>query len=130
MAARFGALRGSAPVLGLCVLLGGCGDAGPQSGPGSVEVRLASPNGAEGSAVVTVFGEGVRGVSTANGRVFSRHDGDTVRVVVVGDVPGDLRFALSMADTTAVLQGVVLQVADGEDRLRSTVADYALEFIR
>jgi hypothetical protein len=62
--------------------------------------------------------------------VFSRHDGDTVRVVVVGDVPGDLRFALSMADTTAVLQGVVLQVADGEDRLRSTVADYALEFIR
>ena len=94
----------------LALLLGACGDAGPRSSPGSVEVRVASPNGAEGSAVVAVFGEGIRGVST--------------------DVPGDLRFALSMADTTTVLQGVVLQVADGEDRLRSTVGGYTLEFLR
>jgi hypothetical protein len=95
-----------------------------------VEVRVASPNGAEGSAVVTLFGGGIRGVSNASGRVFSEHVGDTVRVVVVAEVPGDLRFALSLADTTAVLQGLVLQVADGENRLRSTVGDYALEFVR
>lgn len=114
----------------LTLLLGACGDAGPRSSPGSVEVRVASPNGAEGSAVVAVFGEGIRGVSTAGGRVFSERAGDTVRVVVVADVPGDLRFALSMADTTTVLQGVVLQVADGEDRLRSTVGGYTLEFLR
>ena len=65
-----------------------------------------------------------------SGRVFSHQVADTVRVVVVADAPGDLRFAVSLADATAVVQGSVLQVADGEDRLRPTVADYALEFVR
>ncbi|MEJ2203435.1 MAG: hypothetical protein P8170_04945 [Gemmatimonadota bacterium] len=130
MAARSGCRWGLASALTLAVLLAGCTDAGPQAGPGSVEVRVVSPNGSEGSALVSVFAEGIRSVSAVSGRVFSHQVADTVRVVVVADAPGDLRFAVSLADATAVVQGSVLQVADAEDRLRSTVADYALEFLR
>lgn len=130
MAVTSGPVRSLVLALTLAVLLGGCTDEGPQAGPGSVDVRVVSPNGSEGSAVVSVFGEGIRGVSAVSGRVFSHQVGDTMRVVVVADTPGDLRFALTMADATAVLQGSVIQAADGEDRLRSTVADYALEFVR
>jgi len=130
VAAGAGFRRGSAAFITLVALLGACADAGPQSGPGSVEVRVVSPNGAEGSAVVSVFGDGIRGVTAVTGRVFGHQVADTVRAVVVADVPGDLRFVLSMADTTAVLQGVVLQVADGQDDLRSTLAGYTLEFVR
>lgn len=130
MAVRSGFPWALASAFVLAVLLGGCTDAGPQAGPGSVEVRVVSPNGVEGSALVSVFAQGVRGVTAVSGRVFGQQRADTLRVVVVADTPGDLRFSLSMADTTAVLQGSVLQVADAQNRLRSTVADYALEFLR
>jgi len=110
--------------------LAGCGDAGPQSGPGSFTATVVSPNGAEGSALVSFFGPGIGNVSSAEGRLFSERAGDTVRVVVAADAPGELHFVVAVADTTAPPQGDVLQVADGEDRLRSTVAGYVLEFRR
>jgi len=111
-------------------LAAACVDTGPQSAPGVLTVQVVSPIGGEGSALVSLFGDGIREVTPLEGQVYSERTADTVRVVVVADEPGVLRFRLAVADTTALFQGEVLQVADGDDRLRSSLTGYALEFFR
>lgn len=109
------------------VLAAGCGDAGPESGPGTLTATVVSPNGAEGAAVVEVFGPGITGVESLDGRAFSERRGDTVRVVVVReDGAGTLRFILSVADTTQHFGGTVLEVAGPDDTLRGSVSTYTL----
>ena len=122
-------------ISGVLVLVGvamaaGCVDTGPQSAPGVLTVQVVSPSGGEGSALVSLFGDGIRDVTPLEGQVYSHRTADTVRVVVVADEPGVLRFRLAVADTTALFGGEVLQVADGDDRLRSSLTGYALEFLR
>lgn len=112
------------------LVIGACGDAGPESGPGTLTATVRSPNGAEGSAVVTFFGEGIGNVTPLTGRVFDQRRGDTLRVVLVNDEGGELSFAVAVADTTRPPSGLVLEVADADDRLRSTTAGYSLEFRR
>ena len=119
----------SATVLAV-VLTAACGDAGPESGPGTLTATVHSPNGAEGSAVVTFFGEGIGDVTPLTGRVFDQRRGDTLRVVLVNDEGGALSFAVAVADTTRPPSGLVLEVADADDRLRSATAGYSLEFRR
>ena len=121
-----------APILvGGLLLAAACGDAGPQSGPGTLTATVLSPNGAEGAAVVDVFGPGIGEVGALEGRAFSQRRGDTVRVVVVRDQDaGDLSFTLSVADTTQLFTGVVLEVAGPDDALRGAVAGYTVEVRR
>jgi len=118
-------------LLGAALLAAACGDTGPESGPGTLTATVLSPNGAEGAAVVDVFGPGIGAVAALEGRVFSQRRGDTVRVVLVRDgEAGDLRFTLAVADTTRVFTGVVLEVACPDDALRTAVSTYALEVRR
>jgi hypothetical protein len=112
------------------VFLLACGDSGPQSGPGVLTVTVVSPSGAEGSAVVSIFGPGIGDLTALGGRLFESRRADTVRVVLVNDDAGDLAFSVAVADTTQPPVGVVLQVADAEDRLRDVLAGYALEVRR
>jgi hypothetical protein len=119
----------SATVL-TALLIGACGDAGPESGPGTLTATVHSPNGAEGSAVVTFFGEGIGELIPVTGRIFQQRRGDTLRVVLVNDEGGELSFGVSVADTTRPPMGLVLEVADADDRLRSITAGYSLEFRR
>lgn len=124
--------RRSVPALvavAAAALLAACGDEGPVSGPGTFTATLLSPNGAEGSAHVALYGAGLGAVGELDGRVFSHHTGDTLRVVVVNLDGGTLRFTVSVADTTRPPVGAVLEVADTEDRLRA-LAGYALELTR
>lgn len=104
-------------------------DSGPDPGPGTLTATVVSPNGAEGAAVLSVFGDGLQGVSAVQGRAFGELDGDTLRVVVVGD-GGTLRFGLQVADTTRKPTGVVVEVAGPDDELRPSVAGYSVEFVR
>lgn len=118
-------------LLGMAVLAVSCGDAGPRSGPGTLTATLVSPHGDEGAAVVEVFGPGITGVASVDGRAFSERRGDTVRVVVVREEgAGVLRFTLSVADTTQLFGGTVLEVAGPDDVLRSAVSTYTLEIVR
>jgi hypothetical protein len=113
------------------LLAAACGDGGPESGPGTLTATVLSPNGAEGAAVVEVFGPGIGAVGALEGRVFSERRGDTVRVVMVRDGDaGDLRFTLSVADTTEFFGGTVLEVAGPDDALRAGVSSYTLEVRR
>ena len=120
------------PILtGVMLLAAACGDAGPRSGPGILTATVRSPNGAEGAAVVEIFGLGIGDVEALEGRAFSQRRGDTVRVVVVrDDGAGDLRFTLAVADTTQLFTGTVLEVAGPDDALRGAVSAYTVEVRR
>jgi hypothetical protein len=111
-------LKGLSATVLAALLIGACGDAGPESGPGTLTATVHSPNGAEGSAVVTFFGEGIGDLIPVTGRIFHQRRGDTLRVVLVNDESGELSFGVSVADTTRPPTGLVLEVA------------YSLEFRR
>ncbi len=114
-------------VLSTFMLLAGCGD--EPSGPGTLTATLVSPNGAEGSALVVLYGQGLGAVRPIEGSVFSREAGDTLRVVVVNPDGGPLRFTVTVDDITRMPTAAVLEVADTEDRLR-TLAGYTVEITR
>jgi hypothetical protein len=109
--------------------LSACFDQGPEAAPGTFTATVVSPNGAEGAAVLSLFGEGLLGVTAVQGRAFAEVRGDTMRVVVLGD-GGALRFGLEVADTTQRPTGVVIEVAGPDDALRASVAGYAVEVSR
>ncbi|MEQ9399636.1 MAG: hypothetical protein RJQ04_10780 [Longimicrobiales bacterium] len=111
--------------------VGACGDEGPISGPGTLTAVVSSPNGSEGAAVVTLIGEGVGAVTALDGWLFEERIADGVRVMVVNDQAGPLRFQVALADTTQRPVGTVEEVAGPDDVLRSlATAGYTVEFIR
>jgi outer membrane lipoprotein SlyB len=110
----------------LLAALAAC-DGGGAPMPGVLTATVVSPGGAEGAAHVRLIGAGTLGVQALDARTFSHRRGDTVDVVVVRGTPGELRFLVQVADTTARPAGAVVEVADGENRLRSNLGAYRLE---
>jgi hypothetical protein len=116
----------------LVFLLAGCSDPGSPKprGPGSLQVELISPNGAEGSAVFELQTEASLGVvSAVGGDAFQEHHtADQVsRVVVVMNVPGTVSFKIRTGNVGDVPEVRVLQVADGSDLLRESTGGYTVE---
>lgn len=125
MSNRISWARGVA-ALAAATLLAACDGGGP-SAPGALTVTLVSPNGAEGSAHVRLFGAGLEAVGELDARVFGHRKGDTLDVVVVRDEPGELRFRVQVADTTVRPVGTVLEVADAQNALRGGLSGYRVE---
>jgi hypothetical protein len=124
---------GAYALVALVTLVGSltaCGDEGPEGGPGNLSATLASPNGVEGAALLEIFGPGIQSVSAVKGRLFQHAFGDTVRLAIILDTPGTIRFAVSVADTTRKPTAVVLEVAGGTNALRSGLAGYRVEGLR
>lgn len=118
---------------GACLLvilfLAAC-DSGLDSAPGEITATVVSPNGAEGSAVLSLHGRGLEGVSAPEGWIYAEPRGDTLRVVYVRDEPGVLSFAVRMADTTQAVSAVVEEVAGPDDALRLVTTGYTVTFAR
>lgn len=117
----------------LLSLSGGCEDLGPSGprGPGSVGVDLISPYGAEGSAVFEVVGgTGLGTVTASGGEVFYEHGSDAIRVVVVLDAPGEIGFEVRSRDVRNLPTVTLVQVADGDDQLRSSLAGYEVGLVQ
>jgi len=105
----------------------GCDDLGPSEprGPGTFNVDVVSPNGLEGSAVFEISGgTGMGVISSPGGEVFYRHGLDGAAAVVVLDAPGQLSFQIQTQDLSAVPSVSLVQIADGQDQLRSSVSGY------
>jgi len=117
---------------GFAVLLmvSACADVAPVSGPGTLTAVLVSPNGDEGAAVISFPITGVGEIAAVSGETFSLVDGNTVTVVVINEPGGELSFSMALADTTQKPLGLIEQVAAPNDRLRTTLAGYELEFRR
>ncbi len=102
--------------------------------PAGEEVRGArlqafviSPNGAEGAAVIEVEGPRVLGVTATDAQVFVSRSGDVLRAVIVRDEPGPIEFAVQVLDPRFPVATRILQVADGDNRVRPTVDGYQVE---
>ena len=111
--------------------LGGCTDTGPDIQPGLLVASLASPNGLEGAALIHIVGAGVGSLEpTGDGRAFTSSHGDTLRVLLVLDTPGELGFRISVPDLATPPTATVLQVADGANALRLDISAYQVRFSR
>jgi hypothetical protein len=92
---------------------------------------LVSPNGDEGSAVLELTGGSELGtVSPLGGEVLYEHGPAATRIVVIMDEPGVVRFQVRTEDVGTLPAVSVIQVADGMNRLRGSIAGYQVRFAR
>lgn len=116
-------------LFGVALVLAACTDAAPLLGPGTLTATLRSPNGPEGAAVLLLVGEGVAAVSSAGGaEAHSFSTGQATRVVLIHPDGGSLSFDVEMADRSRPPVAVIREVAGPDDRLRSDLTGYRLEF--
>jgi hypothetical protein len=108
------------------VLLSSCDSTRPD-GPGTLTAVVTSPNGAEGAAVLDI--EGIVESVTANGNVslYLTPSGQATRAILVRLTPGELSMKVSLPDVSRTPQITVVEVADGDNKLRPSVAGYHVE---
>jgi len=117
----------------LSTAIAGCdilGLSGP-SGPGELVANLLSPYPAEGAAVLEVSGVvGLGPVTADNGEVFYEADGSITRVVVILDDPGQIALHIRTQDVADLPTVTVVQVASGNNELRSSLDGYDVEWVQ
>ena len=120
------ALLISATALG-CDFLGLSGP----SGPGELHANIVSANAFDGAAVIEITGGlGIGTITSDNGEVFYQNDGGTTRLVVILDDPGPITFQVRVEDVAELPAATVVQVADGNNELRTSVSDYEIEWMQ
>jgi hypothetical protein len=126
-------VMGTLPAVALVTALA-CGDStGPKGprGPGEFQVDLVSPFGAEGSAIFEIMGgTGLGEVVAANGEAYFHRAGGSLKVIVLLDAPGAIRFRVETDEVGDVPSVTVVQVADGDDELRASVSGYQAEVVQ
>jgi hypothetical protein len=104
------------------------GLSGP-SGPGELYANIVSPNATDGAAVIEITGGvGLGTITSDDGEVFFQHDGATTRLVVILDDPGPITFRVRADDVAELPSATVIQVADGNNELRTSLSDYEIEW--
>ncbi|MGI9628571.1 MAG: hypothetical protein ACR2QM_17180 [Longimicrobiales bacterium] len=124
--------RGWCAAVGLVAVLGGAaacddGSTSPGAQPGTVTATLTSPNGPEGAALVEITAPAAQ-VTQATGQLYSSTDDSATQVLIVLDEAGVIRFDLALPDIQSRPTYRVLQVSGPDDRLRSDLSGYTLEF--
>ncbi len=106
-----------------------CGS-GPveMSGPGTLLGTLHSPNGPEGAAVIDLVGPGLGLLRVESGLAFTSVSGDVTRAVILRDRPGVIEFTLEVPDRGSPPAVNLIEVAGGDDQLRSSLQEYAVRF--
>ncbi|UCC75057.1 MAG: hypothetical protein JSV86_11070 [Gemmatimonadota bacterium] len=125
-AARFGAASLLAVAAALACLSCDEGPSGPPPGPGDLVVSLISPNGDEGASVFETDDEGIVEVAIEGGDVFHLRSAGTSRIVVLLDRPGRVRFTMNVGDRATAPELEIVEVADGENRLRDDLSRYSV----
>jgi hypothetical protein len=113
--------------LAVATLLVACDGSTEPSGPGTLTASLVSPNGAEGAAVLDITGT----VETVTGNddvaAYTTPGATGTRVVLVRMNPGALTVRFRVPDVSRPPQVSVVEVADGDDRVRSSLDGYRVE---
>ena len=107
----------------------GGGGTGTQDG-GEYQAVLQSPNGAEGAAACELTGPGIQSVAATGGRLFAQAWGPNMRVVVVNEPAAPVSFRVTMAEGQAPPSVRVVEVVDGNDMPRTSLAGYNVTFGR
>ncbi|UCG87192.1 MAG: hypothetical protein JSW71_01195 [Gemmatimonadota bacterium] len=93
---------------------------------GDVEVSLRSPNETDGAALLELVGPVRNVVMLDHGRLLTHTAGDSTWVFVALETPGRIRFLVQLTPGGAVPSVSVIQVSDGDDRLRADLEDYSV----
>lgn len=106
----------------------------PGTGPGTLVVRLTTPNSDDEALSFEISGP-VDSVTAAGGslQLFTRRvDGSTVLGAVIGPLDNGAIVILHVPDVSAAAgyRVAALEVADQEDALRPSLAGYALTVTR
>ena len=108
-----------------------CGEDSPVPGPGTLTATLVSPNGDEGAAVVSLYGDGIQSISAiAPTEAFPRLDENGARVVLINPDGGLIEFQFALADTLLMPDVLVEEVAGPDDELRADTGAYSVEVTR
>jgi hypothetical protein len=117
--------------------LAACGDGGGGGGLGTgtqdggeYQAVLQSPNGAEGAAAFELTGPGIQSVAASGGRMFTQGAGGTTQVVVVNEPAAPIAFRVTMAEGQGPPAARVVEVVDGNDLPRTSLAGYTVTFNR
>jgi hypothetical protein len=112
------------------ILLAGCsGERTPTQQLTGAIGRVDSPNGAEGAALVE-FASPVSEIVVAGGTSYLRTVGSVTRAALVLDRPGTIRFSLPAFEAANAPAATVLEAADGNNGMRSSVANYRVTYER
>ena len=101
----------------------------PTAAAGTLGVRLASPLGAEGAALIELRGP-VHAVSATGGQLYELDEDGVRRVLVIMDEAGPISFAIEVPDTSDPPEYEILQVSAPDDELRADLTGYTLEFVQ
>ena len=118
-------------LIAMALVVAGCLEEAPVSGPGTITATVVGPNGAEGAAVVVLLEAGVTNVEgVGDTEAFSEPGANATQVVLINPTGGALTFRADVTDTTLPPASVVQQVAGPDDELRPDVTVYSLEYTR
>ncbi len=94
--------------------------------PGDLAVVLLSPNGPEGAAVLETTDGGILQITSVSGQTAHWRAGGATRIVVLLDAPGEIRFRLSVDNVRSPPEITIIEVADGDNRLRDDLSGYSV----
>lgn len=101
--------------------------------PGNIAVSFFTPNSTDGAVLFTVTGPELIDFAPANSsaRMFTRLVAPReMRVIVIGNLGNGPLFTMRVPNTNDIsgFSATVAQVADLNDDLRGSVADYRIDF--
>ncbi len=107
----------------------GGGGTGTEDG-GEYRAVLQSPNGVEGAAAIELTGPGIQSVTAGSGQLFQQSAGNVTHLVLVSNPAAPLSFRITMAPGQAPPAARVVEVVDGNDLPRASLAGYSVVFGR
>ena len=103
---------------------------GGKAQAGTLTLRLTTPHADDGAMTFTVSGGPIDSTVAVNAslRLFSRQDGATLTGAVVGALADGAVITMYVPDAGAAARytATVLEVADRQDMLRPSLAEYAI----
>ena len=103
-------------------------DSTRQNTSGVLTAVLVSPHGAEGAAVLDVSGTTESFSATDGVSLFTTPSATGTRLIAVRLTPGELSLKVAVDDVSRPPAVTVVEVADGDDRLRASLTGYRVEF--
>ena len=120
--------RWTVPVLLLALAACDGGGTDAAQAGGEYIATLESPNGPEGAAVLELTGSGVQAIRATSLSLFRQPVSGGTRLLLVREPAGRLEFRVRMAAGSRPPEVRVVEVVDGEDRQRASLAGYAVDF--
>jgi len=106
-----------------------CDSTQPKSS-GILTAALITPNGAEGAAVIDVSGVLDSVTATDGTQLFETPTATGKRIVLVRLTPGELSMKVNVPDVSNLPHFTVVQVADGDNKLRQLTPSYTMSYLR